>query len=353
MTHDIVLRTGRRRSRPWVSLPILSVAILVVGWSVLWLVMQRQATRTMDIWFAAEDRHGRHWACPDRDISGFPLRIIVSCTGPSVEGKLGGGIASGQVGGISAETYLFEPNAVEATVIGPLTLHRTDGTPDTVVSWTNLGVSVRVMIAALGRAAVTVDGLDVALQDGSAIHADHAEFHAAPTSGRPADERSYDVVAQLSNGLIPALDAVTGDQEPLSADEKGTISAVDLPALAPWPVLVERWRAMGGSIDLASLDLTKGSLHIGAQGQLGLDEMHRASGQLQSRVSGYEAFAHRLGLPLQAVSFGGVLAGLLGHSGGHPAEQPPSGSVSLPVTLADGHVLIGPFKTSLRLPPLY
>ena len=331
MTHDIVLRAGRRRSRPWVALPILSAAILVVGWSALWLVMERQATRTMDTWFAAEGRHGRHWACPARDTSGFPLRIIVSCTGPSVEGKLGGGIASGQVGGISAETSLLQPNAVEATLTGPLTLHRADGAPDTIVSWTNLAVSVRVMIAALGRAAVTVDGLDVALEDGSTIHADHAELHAAPTSGQPADERSYDVVAQLSRGLIPTLDAVTGDQEPLSLDAKGVISAIDLPALAPWPVLVERWRAMGGSIDLASLDLTKGSLHVGAQGQLGLDEMHRPSGQLQATLSGYEAFAHRLGLPLQAVSFGGALAGLLGRSAGRSGSRrpPPGPSVSL------------------------
>ena len=353
MTHDVVLRAGRRRRRrPWVALPILSGAILVVGWSMLWIVTQHQATRTMDAWFAAEDRHGRHWSCPDRDTSGFPLRIVVSCTGPSVEGKLGGGLASGQAGGISAETSLTQPNAVEVTLTGPLTLHRTDGAPDTVFSWTNLVVSVRIMIGAQGRVAVTLDGLDVAMQDGSRIHADHAELHAAPASGKPAEDRSYDVVAQLSGGLIPALDALTGDQQPLSVDERATISAIDVPALAPWPVLVEHWRTSGGAIDLAALDLVKGSLHIGAQGQLGLDEMHRASGQLQASLAGYEAFAHRLGLPLQAVSFGGALASLLGQTGGRAAEPAP-GTLNLPVMLADGHVLVGPFKTSLRLPPLY
>ena len=122
----------------------------------------------------------------------------------------------------------------------------------------------------------------------------------------------------------------------------------DLPDFGP--ATVERWRRSGGRLDVANVTLTKGPLSLAAAGTLGLDELHRVRGRLDADLGGFEPLARRFGVPLQAVAVGGLLAGLLGPQ---PAPAGPPGGVKLPIALADGSVSVGPFKTGLRLPPLY
>ena len=55
---------------------------------------------------------------------------------------------------------------------------------------------------------------------------------------------------------------------------------------------------------------------------------------------------------LGAFQVGGLLASLLGTKAA-PAVAPAPGTVALPVTFTDGTVTVGPFKTGLRLTPLY
>ncbi len=80
--------------------PLFSALILVLGWSVLWVVARQQALGAMDHWLAAESAHGRQWTCPDRAAGGFPFRILLACRDPSFAGKVDGVMAEGRLSGL-------------------------------------------------------------------------------------------------------------------------------------------------------------------------------------------------------------------------------------------------------------
>ena len=353
MTHDVVLRT-RRRARPRIALPLCSLLILVLGWAALWLLGRHEAAAVMDAWIGTEAARGRVWTCPDREIAGFPFRIRIACTNPTFAGKLGADSVVASLSGLRAETWIYQPNAVEASATGPLTLHKQDGGPDTTLAWAALNVTVRGLAGDRKRAALVVDGADLKAPNGADGRADRVDLRFGPAVGRPLEEGAYEVWLTLGNGLIPALDAFTGTQDPLALDEKGVLTRVDLTRIAPWQDLVERWREAGGTFDLSTLKIVKGGLHVDAQGSLGVDDGHRLAGRLSAAMSGYEALAARLGVPVSAVSVGGALAHLLNRdSAALPPGEPNGTRVKLPVILSNGRVLIGPVKTGLRLPALY
>ena len=142
MTHDIVLRSTRRRRRraPWV---LLVVGLLLgSGWSWLWLAAQQQAARSMDSWFAAEAGRGRPWSCPDRNISGFPFSFTLSCAQPTFSARIGGELVHGQVAGLLAEASMMRPNRVRLTLASPMTMRRDDNIDPLEIAWSALSIEV-------------------------------------------------------------------------------------------------------------------------------------------------------------------------------------------------------------------
>ena len=110
---------------------------------------------------------------------------------------------------------------------------------------------------------------------------------------------------------------------------------------------VAAWRDSGGDIEIKRLKLTWGKLDIEADGTLALDSMMRPIGALTARVKGHEHLVDA------AVAWGQLrekdgrtakaVLGLLASAGG--------GTLSVPVTLQDGLVLLGPIAVA-RLSPL-
>ena len=352
MTAPIVLRR-RRGSWPWLILPMASLLILCLGWSALWLFTSREAAVAMDGWLAGEAKRGRVWSCPHREIGGFPLSIEVSCAQPTFAGRVGGETLEGSWAGLRATAALYQPNAVEIAADGPLELHRPDG-QNATLSWAALAVGVRLLPGDRARASIEIDAPELQGPAPWTGHAERFELRLGPATGRAAAEYAYDVWLTLANGAIPALDTLTGTADGVSVDEKGVLTHVDPPWGAPWQGAAEAWRQAGGLLDVGSLSVAKGGLRIGAQGQLGVDEAHRLAGELQASLSGVEDLAARLGVPLRAVKVGGVLASLLNPKGKATPNLDQDGShISLPVVFGDGRVSVGPFRTALRLEPLY
>ena len=355
MTQEIVLRPNRRRRRraPWLLL-VLGL-LLVSGWSWAWLEAQRQAVRSTDAWFAAEAARGRPWSCSDRDISGFPFSFTLSCAQSTFTARIGGEQVEGQVAGLRAEASLMHPNRIRVTLASPMTAHRGEDTDPLELSWSGLSIEIGLTLAAEARAAISADGLDIVRPDQRKAHIDHVGLQLATAGLSGSSRRDYQVSAQLAGTAIPELDGATGTATPMVLDGRATITGLELNGLEPWQDVVERWRLAGGRIELASLTYGKEPLRVAANGQLGLDELHRPTGLLQTTISGYETMAERLGLPLRAVSFGGALAGLLGGPTKPTAAavNPGRSAMTLPVGFSGGRLTIGPFKTALRLAPLY
>lgn len=358
MSAGVLRRGGRRRPGALLVVPLLSATILVLGWTVLWGVARQQAGAALDGWIAAEAAHGRAWTCPDRTIDGFPFRIAISCRDVGFDGVVDGAKGEGHLAGLSAQAWLYEPSAVYVILDGPMALTTADGRADFSLSWARLGAKLRGIFGDRRRAEIVGQDLALTRPNGGAaarrleVHAGPAVAPAVPPSPAPGGAApDADAVEIALSGLTArAIDAVTGEAAPLDGLFSGTVTRAygDLPDLGP--ATVERWRRAGGRLDIANVTLTKGSLSLGASGRLGLDEFHRVQGGLDARFGGFEPLARRFGVSLGAVQVGGLLANLLGTK---PAPPPTPGTVSLPVAFADGTVSVGPFKTGLRLPPLY
>ncbi|RYC32789.1 DUF2125 domain-containing protein [Lichenibacterium minor] len=348
MSQGIALRRPRRRPRATVMVPLLSLAILVLGWSVFWAVARGQAAAGLDGFIASEAAHGRRWSCPDRTIDGYPFRIDVSCRGVGFDGVVDGSPGRGHLAGLTARAWLYEPSAVYVLLDGPMTLATADHHSDFTLGWARLGAKLRGVLT--GRARAEVVGEEIALdRPGGGGTARRVELHAGPALA-PAAADADSVEIALSALAVPGLDAVTGEAAPLDGLLSGIVTHAlgDLPDLGP--ATVERWRVAGGRLDVGNIALTKGPLSLGAAGSLGLDASHRVQGRLDARFGGFEPILKRFGISLGAVQVGGLLANLLGTK---PAPAPAPGTVALPVAFADGTVSVGPFKTGLRLPPLY
>ena len=351
---EVIILRSRRRATPWLALPILSLLILSLGWSALWLFARREAAGVMDAWLASEAAHARVWSCPERSITGFPLRIEISCRQPTFRGRAGGETIDGTAASLRATAALYQPNAIDVTAAGPLTLHGKDGGTQATLSWHGLMIGLRLLPGNRVRAALEIDAPALVGPEPWAGHADRFEFRLGPATGRPADEHAYDVWLTLADGTVPSLNAVTGADDPLTIDEKGILTRFDPSSLDRWQDAAETWRQAGGVYDVSSLTFAQANLRIDAKGQLGLDDAHRLAGRLQATMSGYEDLAARLGLSLRAVTMGSVLANLLSPKGNAPAaaasDRP---SITLPIAFGDGHLMIGPLRTALRLDPLY
>ena len=349
----IVLRRTRRRPRAVVAVPLASLLILVLGWSVLWNVARGQADAVLDRFIAGEAAHGRTWSCPERAITGFPLRIALDCPEVAFAGVVDGSPAQGHLAGLRAETYLYEPSSVSIALAGPMTLTSRGGRDDFSLDWSVFHTTLRGLFGGLNRAEVAIEGATLTRPNIDPVRFDHVELHAGPASGRPQEDAAAAVDLTVTGASAPQIDAVVGDAAPLG----GAVSAVITRAYGDLPDLgtgtVERWRRAGGQLDISDLKLAKGPLSAAASGRLGLDAQHRLAGRLAASLAGFAPLAKRFGIPLGAVEVGGLLTKLLGGRSGSSAAQSAPGTVDLPITFADGFLSIGPVRTDLPLRPLY
>ena len=354
MSQGAALRHTRRRMPVALVVLLLSLAVLALGWSMLWAVARGRAAAGLDDVIASEAAHGRRWSCPGRTIDGYPFRVAVSCRDVGFEGTVDGSPGRGHLAGLTARAWLYEPSAVYVLLDGPMTLTTADHHADFTLGWERLGAKLRGVLTGRARAEIVGEAFTLARPGGLGGAARRVELHPGPALA-PAAVDADSVEVALSGVAAPGLDAVTGETAPLDGRLAGIVTHAlgDLPDLGP--ATVERWRAAGGRLDVGDVALTKGPLSLGGSGTLGLDALHRVQGRLDASLGGFEPIMKRFGIPLRAVEVGGLLADLLGTkpaAAPTPGTQAP-GTVSLPVAFGEGTVSVGPFKTGLRLPPLY
>lgn len=120
------------------------------------------------------------------------------------------------------------------------------------------------------------------------------------------------------------------------------------PPLAGDPAAwLAHWRDAGGDLELSRFKLTWGELDVEAEGALALDEEFRPIGALTARVRGHEhlldAAVAAGQMRAQDAQTAASVLDLLAKAGG--------GVLSVPLTLQDGRVLLGPVPVA-RLAPL-
>ena len=333
---------------------LVSLLVLVVGWSALWVFARQQALQSFAGWLGSERAHGRLWTCPDRRIGGFPLGIELSCAEPTFKGPLADGIYSGSVARVTAGAQLYFPTHVVVDLAGPLLLQNVGGGPSIRVDWSKALVTLRGDVPGdLDRGQVEITQAVVALPGEDAarpVRIGRLEAGFRPMLQTPAQPVDAETSFTMSDGQVPDADAAFGSTDSISASLTGTITRFG--GTGPTiPQLLEPWREAGGQFRVKSFAFRKGDFRADGDGRLELDEDRRLQGRLETRFSGLEPVAKRFGIPTGAVALGGVLSNLLGGKGTSSGLGQPE--LALPLIAKEGRLWIGPVKTGIKLDPLY
>ena len=340
----------RRAGRFWLIAPFALVALVVVAWSAAWFLIRDRVETEIDRALAREAALGRDWDCAGRNIVGFPFRIEINCASLRLSGADGMNFS---LGSSRALAQVYQPRHLIVEVSGPM--RGGDGRAFVDGDWSSLRASVKElgrgteqvsMIAIEPR--VTVTGVAPAPIESAS---DRVEIHARPSPDASGGFRSVDLVVRAVNATAPALDGLIGNRAPAQFELQARATNIrGLGGRAP-EELAERWRREGGAIELALLDIAKGTARVRITGEFTLDEQRRLTGRIKPEAAGIEEIVRQVAGPEQAQNVAMMLQAMSGQA----AEGSPSNMRSLPqVDLRDGRIFVGPFPIpQLRLPPIF
>ena len=341
------------------ALPLL----LAAGWTGFWFYASDRVASGIDAWIAREAAAGRVWACPERALTGFPLRFELTCRSPSLVLTQSDGVTRAGLKGLTAVAQLYQPNQMDIDLTGPLSVTRPDAaqlTLDAAAMRAALRANLADYPNIFDRLSLSLDEpvLTVAPQGGPAqsARAARAEISLRSVPGRPAADGAFDLAAKISGASVPDLDALTQSADPAGLDLSARILKLDLPGKGSGAARLETWRAAGGALELNQSTLTKGGLELGASGRLALDAEHRLEGRVDASVAGADTLLKRFGIPVGTLDIGSALGNLLG---GKKNKAPEGESaqkqrvIRLPLSFSGGRVSVGPVSAPVRLTPLY
>lgn len=332
--------------------PFAALGVLALAWTGFWFFMAHRTDSVMTDWIEREANHGRVWSCPDRKTSGYPFRIEVRCAAPGFTGPAGQRSVAGSLGSLAAFAQVYQPSLILADIDGPLQLKFDDGAR-VDLAWSRLRLSLRGTPQTLDR--FSIQGADAVLTASAAdqplFEMRAGEFEAHVRQSLDRQDSAYDLALSLRRAVTPALDAFLGLNDPADVDFAGAASHLAFAVKGSLAERLEVWRAAGGRLEPASLDVRKGQSRLRLNGGLGLDAAHRLEGKLTLEGDGLQPLFKRFGLNLDMVAAGNLLDGLLGAKPKADGEK--RAGLRLPLTLDRGRVAVGPLRTPIALPPLY
>ena len=349
----VQLRERPRRFRPWLILLAGLVFFVVLVWTIFWRVAAQQSAVSLDAWIARERAFNRSWTCPDRKIAGFPFAIEIACNKPQFDGIIFGRHYAGSLSGFLATAKFTNPSIVTVTVASPFAILGDDRTVDVSLTW-------RALTIVLGGvpqdvSAITISGQGLKMQGHAlglgALDGQAGRATATLTRDAGRADRAIDFHVTVNDATSPIVDALLRTAAPAEISAEGTITQASFDPAKTLMKTLDQWRSAGGRVDLANLNVARGETKFQASGALTVDAAHQLQGKLATQMLGFEPLLHRLGVDPALINAGSLLSSLLG-GGGHGAASGPR-PLRLPVGFDDGHLNIGPVRTSIKVPPLY
>jgi hypothetical protein len=368
--------TSRRRRWP-IFLPFLLVVALAALWSGGWFYMAARVPDAIADGRVREAKSGRLYECSSQSIGGYPFRIEVRCSDPSVElADMAPPLALKATAALFA-WQVYAPALVIGEFTGPLGLGEPGKPPSFLAHWRLAQASIRASLGGVERVSIVSEGPTFDRTDGgpnpALFKADRVELHGRSVAGAPADDPAVDLALRLVAAAAPALHPILA--EPLDADVTGVLHGVADLAPKPWPVLFKAWQAHGGRLDISRARLQQGDVIAVGEGSLGLTPRGGLNGQMQVTVVDLAKVLQGLGIN-QIVSQGdmgsaidaldrmlpglgaiarqhagaGIVAGLGAIGQSTTLEGKPA--VTVPLRFDDGEVLLGPIRLG-EVPPLF
>jgi hypothetical protein len=337
--------------RRWPAWGVLAfVGLLVLAWTVGWNLAAAQSEKIVEAWIGREKSFGRIWSCPERTIGGFPFAIEMECTKPHFDGLIFGRHFAGGLDGFRATAVVFHPTKVTAWLGSPFAVSSDDDDTHLELAWDDLrlvldGLPQKTWNVSVGARKLAWQGI---VQELGPINGSAA--HLSAEAGNLPEDRAYNFNVAINAARLPDLDRFLGADLPAEITARGTVTNAGFDVGQTLAQNMDNWRAGGGRLDLTDVSVTHGVTKFTARGSLGLDDLHRIEGKLDTQSRGFEPLLIRLGVNPVLISAGTLLSGLL--SGASPDRTPP-GALILPVSFEDGYLSVGPAQTSIRVPALY
>jgi hypothetical protein len=299
---DMTLAPRRRPLWRLFIAPVL-VLIAVIAWSAYWFYAASQVDVQADAWRAREAKSGRVYDCASRSVAGFPFRLEIRCSDPSValvSQTAGQGAApiTAKLGEILVVAQVYDPKRVIAEVKGPAWISDPAVPASYVANWHTGRSSVYGLPFVPQRASIVFDDPVIDRLDGSmqvpVAGAKHIELHGRIAEGSPKDQPVIESVLQISQGSIKGLHPLLAD--PFDADVRAMLSGLKDLSPKPWPVRFREIQAAGGHVEILQSRIQQGDLIAVAAGTLGFNASGHLEGELQMTVAGVEKVVPALGI---------------------------------------------------------
>lgn len=331
----------------------LAAAIVLLGaifaaWFVLWFVVSQRTASAVTAWIEEEKSRDRQWACAQRSVSGFPLRLQINCASPSFK-SIYGPIRSSTASHFSAHASLFSPFDIDFKLDGPLKVAGVGGSA--TVRLGNLGGKLRAraqspdMLVQLMNARIEEATGEAAPWAGSGVQ--QADFRVQPSPDRAPGSDAQLLTIGVEGARSQPLDGFFGNEDPFAAKLSAIVINAGSASHGTLAERVDLWSSSGGRIQIGALTAEKGPSRLDASGELTLDERRRPTGKLSVRVTGVQSLLATLKIPAAPLAIEGLLRGSGGRGGANLIENR-----SLPLELRGGRLFVGPFRTPVAIPPL-
>ena len=293
------------RRRPLWRLFIAPVLLLIaaIGWSAFWFYAASQVDVQADAWRAREAKSGRVYDCANRSVAGYPFRLEIRCSDPSVtlvSQTAGQGAVpiTAKLDEIMVVAQVYDPKRVIAEFKGPAQISDPAAQASFVANWKMGRSSVYGLPLVPQRVSVVFDDPAVDRVDGAVqvpvAAARHVELHGRIAEGSPQEQPVIESVLQISQGSVKGLHPLLAD--PFDADVRAMLSGLKDLSPKPWPARFREIQAAGGHVEILQSRIRQGDLIAVAAGTLGFSPSGRLEGELQTTVRGIERVIPALGI---------------------------------------------------------
>lgn len=332
---------------------VIIIAALALLWSLFWFFAAGRFETALDAREGTLSKRGIALSYSNRDVSGFPFRLIAAYADFQATGA-GSGFgwgANGQVAQIIALPWNSHHVILDIPQAGVVLSSDWQNARDEVKSYTtqakaeSLRMSVSAKDSQLQRISLQLRGVDgdSSLMGLGPFDADDVQLHLRWPAPSDVDPQALDAPVQLE----PALRIKNLEFKGRSMGALGPVmNSLVMQSAIRGPEVPGRsadqlsyWRLNGGTLDVPLFQLDWGPMHVTGDGTVAIDEEFQPIGAFSLQAKGLDAALATLEadtrISTDAAEFLRITLGALG--AGEAGE-----TIPVPVMMQNGIVSIGP-----------
>lgn len=335
---------------------IVLLVAAVAGYAVYWHSASRTLAEGIDGWAAAQRSAGYTVAYAEPEISGFPFRLEARIDTPQIAAPPGELPWRWRGPSLLLHARPWAPLDFETEAPGRHEIDVNDGgTPrhyliDAATAKGSGGFGIDGRLARATVALTDVTAVEVGGED-EAVRFRRIDARIMPGEAAEHTQPSLGFLVSLAGVILPsdAQSPLGGDIERLEIE--GAIMG-NLPEIEPGRELrdaLERWRDDGGTLELGRAVVYWGALELTGDGTFALDAALQPIGAMSTTIVGHDAVIDTLVADGAVNPRDGSLAKVVLAVLARPSPVDGRPELTVPLTLQDGHLWIGPAKLA-RLP---